>query len=254
MKIVFAVVDGGGNIPPQLAVARALQARGVQIHVIGHRGIRQRVEAAGFAFEPFSEGRHFDPTARRSLPAIMADFTRVASDRRLGRSVVAAARRHHADAVVVDMILAAGMGRSWTQACPRSSSCTASIARFRTSRQARSAGGCGFVVSTRCWPNTEASCRSSPPALISTRHAERRASATPAWPGRASRAPPSPTRTASAGQLEHECFCGTTTNAAEHPRCGRPPTAGGDGDGGAGHRRCGTEGAAERLDTRLARP
>ncbi len=110
MKIVFAVVDGGGNIPPQLAVARALQARGVQIHVIGHRGIRDRVEAAGFAFEPFSEGRHFDPTARRSLPAIMADFTRVASDRRLGRSVVAAARRHHADAVVVDMILAAGIG------------------------------------------------------------------------------------------------------------------------------------------------
>ena len=29
MKILFAIVDGGGNIPPQLAVARALAARGV---------------------------------------------------------------------------------------------------------------------------------------------------------------------------------------------------------------------------------
>ena len=109
MKIVFAMVDGGGNIPPQLAVARTLRARGVEIHVIGHRGIRDRVEAAGLAFEPFTAGRHFDPTVRRSLPAIMADFTRVASDRRLGQCVVDAARRHHADAVVVDMILVAGI-------------------------------------------------------------------------------------------------------------------------------------------------
>ena len=31
MKILFAIVDGGGNIPPQLAVARALRARGVEI-------------------------------------------------------------------------------------------------------------------------------------------------------------------------------------------------------------------------------
>ncbi len=109
MKIVFAMVDGGGNIPPQVAVARALHARGVEIHVVGHRGIRDRVEAAGLSFEPFSEGRHFDPTVRRSLPAIMTDFARVASDRRLGRSVVDAAERLHADAVVVDMILAAGI-------------------------------------------------------------------------------------------------------------------------------------------------
>jgi hypothetical protein len=28
MKVLFAVVDGGGNLPPQLAVARALRARG----------------------------------------------------------------------------------------------------------------------------------------------------------------------------------------------------------------------------------
>ena len=47
MKILFVIVDGGGNIPPQLAVARALQARGVEIHVLGHSGIRERVEAAG---------------------------------------------------------------------------------------------------------------------------------------------------------------------------------------------------------------
>ena len=56
MKILFAIVDGGGNIPPQLAVAKALAARGVEIHVLGHRGIRERVEAAGLAFESFTRG------------------------------------------------------------------------------------------------------------------------------------------------------------------------------------------------------
>ena len=109
MKLLFVIVDGGGNVPPQLAVARALQARGVEVQVLGHRGIRERVEAAGLAFESFSDGQHFDPTVQRSLAAIMTAFTRVAGDRRLGQCVVEAARRHRADAVVVDMILAAGI-------------------------------------------------------------------------------------------------------------------------------------------------
>lgn len=109
MKLLFVIVDGGGNIPPQLAVARALQARGVEVQVLGHGGIRERVEAAGFDFESFSDGQHFDPTVQRSLAAIMTAFTRVAGDRRLGQCLVEAARRHKVDAVVVDMILAAGI-------------------------------------------------------------------------------------------------------------------------------------------------
>lgn len=108
MKLLFAIVDGGGNVPPQLAVARALQARGVTIQILGHQGIRARVEAAGLAFEPFTSGRHFDPTVPRPLAALMAAFTRVAADRRLGTCVTEAARRHDVDAVVVDMILVAG--------------------------------------------------------------------------------------------------------------------------------------------------
>ena len=109
MKILFALVDGGGNVPPQLAVARALQRRGAQVHVIGHRGLRERVEAAGLTFESFAGGRHFDPIIQRSLAALMTSFVRAAADRRLGDCVVESARRHDADVVVVDMILAAGV-------------------------------------------------------------------------------------------------------------------------------------------------
>ena len=109
MRILFVIADGGGNIPPQLAVARALKARGAEVYVLGHRGIRDRVQAAELSFETFSEGQHFDPTVRRPLLATMAAFTRVAADRRLGRCIADTARRLEVDAVVVDMIFAAGI-------------------------------------------------------------------------------------------------------------------------------------------------
>jgi UDP:flavonoid glycosyltransferase YjiC (YdhE family) len=109
VKVLFAMVDGGGNIPPQLAVAGALHRRGVEIQVVGHRGIRARVEAAGLPFEPFADGRDFDPTVQQSLASIMTKFVRVAADRRLGDCIAEVAQRHQADAIVVDMILAAGI-------------------------------------------------------------------------------------------------------------------------------------------------
>lgn len=109
MKILFVMFDGGGNVPTQLKVAKALRARGVRVHVLGHHGLRKRVEQEGFSFELFAHGRRFDPTSPRSLPAIMADFARVTMDARLGQCAVDTARRHHVDAVVVDMILTAGI-------------------------------------------------------------------------------------------------------------------------------------------------
>lgn len=109
MKLLFVIVDGGGNVPPQLGVARALQARGVAIQVLGHSGIRDRVEAAGLPFESFSRGADLDPTTRCSLIGSMALFIRVAADPELGRAAVEAARRHDVDAVVIDMLLVAGV-------------------------------------------------------------------------------------------------------------------------------------------------
>lgn len=110
MRVLFAVADGGGNIPPQLAVARALRARGADVAFIGHPAVRQKVEADGFPFESFTAGIRFDATAAQPLLKMMADFARVAMDRRLADDVLAAARRRHADVLVVDMILSAVIG------------------------------------------------------------------------------------------------------------------------------------------------
>jgi UDP:flavonoid glycosyltransferase YjiC (YdhE family) len=109
MRVLFAVFDGGGNIPPQLAVARALRDRGAEVHFLGHSGVRDRVQDAGFPFESFPTGTDFDPTGKRPLLRIMGDMTRVAIDRRMGRDLVEAAQRQDADVVVVDMLLTAAI-------------------------------------------------------------------------------------------------------------------------------------------------
>ncbi|TRW81785.1 UDP-glucuronosyltransferase [Mycolicibacterium sp. 018/SC-01/001] len=109
MRILFAIVDGGGNVPPQIAVAATLLQRGADVLVVGHSGIRERVEKAGLIFESLPDRKHFDPTIQRPLAALMLDFTRMAADRQLGDCVVDAARSFRADVVVVDMILTAAI-------------------------------------------------------------------------------------------------------------------------------------------------
>jgi UDP:flavonoid glycosyltransferase YjiC (YdhE family) len=109
MRILFVTVDGGGNIPPQLAVARALRNRGAQVSFLGHAGARERVEAAGFPFEEFQAGHQFDPTIRRPLLATMTEFAKTAMDRQLGWCAVDVARRQGVAAIVVDVILTAGI-------------------------------------------------------------------------------------------------------------------------------------------------
>jgi UDP:flavonoid glycosyltransferase YjiC (YdhE family) len=109
MKILFVMFDGGGNIPPQVKVARALKNRGADVHVLGHGGIRERIESAGLTFEQFADGRTFSPVERRSLPRMMADFAKVTVDRQYGQCAVEVARRLGVDAVVVDVVFAAAI-------------------------------------------------------------------------------------------------------------------------------------------------
>lgn len=109
MKILFVVVDGGGNIPPQLAVARALRERGADVHFLGHRGVRERVHESGFSFDAFTIGTEFEPTRQRPLLSMMGSMARVSMDRRLGREALEVAHRHHADVVIIDVLLTAGI-------------------------------------------------------------------------------------------------------------------------------------------------
>ena len=57
--------EGGGNIPPELGVARRLIARGHAVHVLADPTVRAGAQAAGCAFSPWRRGPHrtsFEPS------------------------------------------------------------------------------------------------------------------------------------------------------------------------------------------------
>ena len=49
-RFLFVLWDGGGNVPPQLAVARRLVSRGHQVLVLAPRVLEERIAAAGCQF------------------------------------------------------------------------------------------------------------------------------------------------------------------------------------------------------------
>src|SRR3954453_1848251 len=53
MRVLQALIDGGGNVAPQLAITRRLIERGHHVTVLGHRTLRARVEARGAEFVAF---------------------------------------------------------------------------------------------------------------------------------------------------------------------------------------------------------
>ena len=57
-RYLLALWEGGGNIPPELGVARRLIARGHQVHVLGDPTIKGAAEADGCSFSPWRRGPH----------------------------------------------------------------------------------------------------------------------------------------------------------------------------------------------------
>ena len=57
-RYLLALWEGGGNIPPELGVARRLIARGHQVRVLGDPTIKGAAEAAGCSFSPWRRGPH----------------------------------------------------------------------------------------------------------------------------------------------------------------------------------------------------
>jgi len=99
--IVFVTWDGGGNVPPALAIADQLAARGHDIRVLGHRIQRDAIEAAGFEVVPVREARDFTAAGAHSTRELLATF----ADKGMARDLLAELSRRPADLVVVDTLL-----------------------------------------------------------------------------------------------------------------------------------------------------
>ncbi len=57
-RFLFVMIEAGGNVPPQLGIARQLARRGHQVHVLGDPAILAEAEAAGCSFSAFRRAPH----------------------------------------------------------------------------------------------------------------------------------------------------------------------------------------------------
>lgn len=99
MKIVVATFDAGGNVPPVLAIARELVARGHDVTVL--REPHQRM--TGLDSRPYATP--LAPRRPRTTIGTALGLARVFASRALGREIVDVARETAADVVVLDCLL-----------------------------------------------------------------------------------------------------------------------------------------------------
>lgn len=99
--ILFATWDGGGNVPPLLALAAEVQRRGHTVEVLGHAAQAEAVSAAGLPFTAYPTARPFTSTVGPSPVALVGTW----GDAGMGRDVAEAVDARDAHLVVVDCLL-----------------------------------------------------------------------------------------------------------------------------------------------------
>jgi len=111
-SVQFVTWDGGGNLPPDLGIARELHRRGHAVRVIGEESQRLAVAAAGLSFaawsHPLSTGQ-VERSAGERLTYLMKE---VWLNTDLADEVIAALARQPAEVVVVDCMLEGVLARS----------------------------------------------------------------------------------------------------------------------------------------------
>lgn len=105
MKVLVVTWSGGGNLPPALAVAREVEARGGSARFLGDPLQRGDVEAAGFRFDGYPTGRSADPLVPTVGLRAAWRMAGVCADRAGAADVATSVRREPVDVVVVDCML-----------------------------------------------------------------------------------------------------------------------------------------------------
>jgi len=119
---LFVLWDGGGNVAPQLAIARRLVDRGHRARVLGGATLEERVRATGATFVPYARAPAGDPTraetdllrdweARTPLGAFEQVGRRLlfGPARAFAQDVIEELAANPADLVVIDYMIFGGL-------------------------------------------------------------------------------------------------------------------------------------------------
>jgi MGT family glycosyltransferase len=130
-EFLFVLWAGGGNVPPQLTLARHLMARGHRVRMLAPAVLRESIEAAGIAFEPYHEipehdesvpehslVRDFEARSKTAEIAASRDNLVGAMVRPVAADVLATLERRPADVVAFDFLLAGALFAAEKAALP----------------------------------------------------------------------------------------------------------------------------------------
>lgn len=113
MRFLFATWDGGGNVPPTLALVRQLLGRGHSVRVLGPPSLRVRFEGAGCIFAAYERVPNGVPFAagesglgRVRAANLVLDLARAAPALGFAEDVLGELECAPVDALVVDFMLA----------------------------------------------------------------------------------------------------------------------------------------------------
>ena len=117
-EFLFVLWAGGGNVPPQLTLARRLVARGHRVRMLAPAVLRESIETAGIAFEPYRETpehdesvperslvRDFEARSKAAAIAASRDNLVAAMARPVATDVLASLERRPAEVVAFDFLL-----------------------------------------------------------------------------------------------------------------------------------------------------
>ena len=121
-EFLFVLWAGGGNVPPQLTLARRLVARGHRVRMLAPAVLREKIEAAEVAFEPYRQTpehdesvperslvRDFEARSKAAEIAASRDNLVAAMARPVAADVLATLERRPADLVAFDFLLSGGL-------------------------------------------------------------------------------------------------------------------------------------------------
>jgi UDP:flavonoid glycosyltransferase YjiC (YdhE family) len=130
-EFLFVLWAGGGNVPPQLTLAKRLVARGHRVRMLAPAVLRESIEAAGIEFEPYHEipehdesvpetslVRDFEARSKLGAAAAARDNVLAAMARPVAADVLATLERRPADVVAFDFALFGGLFAAEKAAVP----------------------------------------------------------------------------------------------------------------------------------------
>jgi UDP:flavonoid glycosyltransferase YjiC (YdhE family) len=106
-RVLFTSHDAGGTVPPMLALAEAFVARGDAVAVLSQPSVQARAEAAGCTFLAFTDLPNYAP--RRAIEDQLDLSLRAITAQTVGDDVIAAAKEHASDLLIVDANLASAL-------------------------------------------------------------------------------------------------------------------------------------------------